>query len=475
MRLPSKLVAASAICAAAAALTAGPAAAAGSAPAITVSVHPAVGAGSYFTIVAAPGSLVRAGTLEIRNRRHKSVPVRLDPVGAVTATTLGSAYRVATDAPTAQARWIVLPRRLIVLGPGARAIVPVLVRTPTGIPGGDYLSGISVQALGHAGEARTRGNIAIASVQRYAIGLFEKIPGPRHPSIRIPSASVTREPAGLTFFVNADNRGNEILQGVHGRILVTRGRRTVAKAVVGPGTFVSGTSIAYPLMAPREQPREGAVYRVRAVMHYGPRVARLDTLVRFGHRAAQEQQAFGGPPADQGQGAGSATFARAAIAALAVVLLIVALVLLRRRRTPGERAARRALEQAVAEARLARKPLALVRIADSSGETSARKLAAAVRGHVRRGDRLYRFGPAELLLIAPNTLPDAARLVCSDFQLPLFKAAGPGRIDIRVVDAGRRTATDLIARLEQPAPKPLDEIELVADHARSDTRDHIRG
>jgi len=111
-------------------------------------------------------------------------------------------------------------------------------------------------------------------------------------------ARVTREPSGLTFYVQARNPGNAILQGVRGGILVTRGHRTVVRAAIGPGTFVSGTSIAYPLMAPREQPHEGAVYRVRAVMRYAHgKVARLDTQVRFGHVAAETQQDFGGPRA----------------------------------------------------------------------------------------------------------------------------------------------------------------------------------
>ena len=107
-----------------------------------------------------------------------------------------------------------------------------------------------------------------------------------------------------------------------------------------------------------------------------------------------------------------------------------------------------------------RKPLSLVRIADSSGETGARKLAAAIRGHVRRSDSLYRLGPAELVLVAPDTFADAARLVCSDFQLPLSKAAGPGVIDVRVLEAGRRSAEDLFKRLQEPAASPLDDYEL---------------
>ena len=118
---------------------------------MTVAVHPASGAASsYFTLSARGGRLVRAGTLELRNRRRRRVTVRLDPVGALTATTLGSAYRVPADAPSHQARWIELGTHSVVLGPHGKATIPVGVRPPAGSSPGDYLSGISVQAAGDA-------------------------------------------------------------------------------------------------------------------------------------------------------------------------------------------------------------------------------------------------------------------------------------------------------------------------------------
>jgi LPXTG-motif cell wall-anchored protein len=233
----------------------------------------------------------------------------------------------------------------------------------------------------------------------------------------------------------------------------------VARTKIGPGTFVTGTSIDYPLLVQREQPRENAVYRVRALMRYHGGIARFDSRVRFGHKAAQAQQDFGGRPLTDAQGTAPQWLLLAG--GLGALIGLVGLFLLaRRKRTPGPRVARRALARAVEEARRAQTPLALVRIADSSGETAARRLASAIRGRVRRSNSLYRFGGSELLLVAPNTLVDAARLMCSDLQLPLSKAAGPGRIDIRVVEAGRRSAEDLLKRLEEPAEAPLDELEL---------------
>jgi hypothetical protein len=453
MRTPSNLIASPVLVVIAAATAAAfaPNATAAPPPAITVAVHSASGVpSSYFVVSGRPGGPARAGTLEIDNRRNKRVVVRLDPVGALTASTLGSAYTTAGSAMSRQATWIGLPARRIVLGPHGHAQVPVAVSVPAGTAAGDYLSGISVQALGQQREARLRGNIAVSSVQRYAVGLLVNIPGPRHPLIRITSARIAREPAGLTFYLHAGNPGNAILQNVRGRVLITRGRRTVARAKLGPGTFVTGTSIDYPLLVPREQPREGASYRIRALMRYRGGIARFDNMVKFSHRAAQAQQDFGGRPLTDGSSGTPGWFVVVAIA-LAALATAFLLLFLRRRRTPGPVVARRALEAALAAAAAERHPLTLVRIVDIYDWTPARKLARVVRPRVRPTDGLYRLSKFELLVILPRTHADAARVLYTDLR------SDP--TEVRVLEANGLTGDILLRRLREPRRAP-DEIEL---------------
>jgi hypothetical protein len=459
MRLPSKLIAPPALVGTAAALAAAfaPCASAAAPPAMTVAVHPVSGAtGSYFTLTARPGHPSLAGTLEIRNRRSRRIVVRIDPVASLTASTLGSAYGTTAGENRGQAAWLRIPTRRLVLAPRQKASIPVAVNAPRDVRPGDYLSGISVQAAGPARERRLRGNIAISSVQRYAVGMLVDIPGPRRPLVRISSAKVTREPAGLTFYLHAANAGNAILQNVSGELLVTSGTRTVARAKIGPGTFVTGTSIDYPLLVAKEQPREGAVYRVRAVMRYRGGVARLDKRVSFGHKAAEQQQQFGGRPV--GDARSKTPLWLVLSGAIGTLVGLVALALFaRRKRTPGPRAAQRALEVASARAG-AHQPLSLVRIADSSGAASERKLARAVRLRLRATDRLYRIGKSELLVLMPVTHRDAARVVCADIPLALAKATAD-RVDIVVIEANGLRAEVLLDRLRQAQPEP-DEYEL---------------
>jgi hypothetical protein len=460
MRTPSKLIAS--LAPVACALVMAPAAAAAPPPAMTVAVHPASGeSSSYFTLFAQPGGFAQAGTLELRNRRKQAVTVRLDPVGAVTASTLGSAYRTSASAPTGQTRWIVLPRRRIVLGPLAKATVPVGVRLPEGSEPGDYLSGISVEALGQARERRMPGNVAISSVQRYAVGVFVKVPGPRSSLIRLTSARVDREPAGLTFYVNGRNEGNTVLQNVRGHLLITRGHRVVGRTAIGPGTFVSGTSIAYPLLTPREQPREGAVYRVRAVMRYSGKVARLDTKVRFGHASAKLQEDFGGPHVDEPAGDSSIVAILAAVAALLTALGCLLLALfLRRRHVPGQRVALRALDRALVASRAEGVPLSLMRVADLSEEPRPRTVVATVRARLRRDDRLYRLAKRELLVIAPDTCAETLKAIGMELKRDVTKAAGAGQVLITSTEAGDRSAEELLKRLRDFRAEHLDEIEM---------------
>src|SRR3954454_18453165 len=452
MRLPSNLIAPPALVVTAAALAAAlaPCSAAAAPPPITVAVHSASGAGtSYFTLTGAPGATARAGTLEIDNQRRKRVVVRLDPVAGLTASTLGSAYTTPEAAVSKQATWMQLPSRRFVLSRRGHAIVPVTVRVPGATSPGDYLSGVSVEALGQGRTTRMRGNIAVSSVQRYAVGLLVSVPGPRHSLIQITSARVAREPAGLTFYLHARNAGNAILKNVRGWVLITRGRRVVARTAIGPGTFVTATSIDYPVLVPREQPREGASYRVRALMRYRGGVARFDNKVSFGHKAAQAQQDFGGRPLSDG---------RSGIPIWLVVLsfgvaffagLLGLLLFLRRRRTSGPLVAVRALEAAIAEA--GDEPLSLVRIVDVYDWKPARKLTGAVRPRLRPADALYRLSKYELLVILPGTHADAAEILYADLR------STPA--DVRVREVNNLQAEILLKRLREPRGAP-DEIEV---------------
>ncbi|MFN2616082.1 MAG: hypothetical protein ABR581_03035 [Thermoleophilaceae bacterium] len=441
-RRPPKLIL-SAIAALVAVLAPAATASAAAPPPMTVALHqPSHAPLSYFQLRARPGRRLSAGTLEVRNASDRALHLALDPIDAVTTSTLGSAYDVRGLSIHGAARWIRLARRRVVLPPHGRASVAISLIPGRGARPGDYLGGIGVQALGRPQQTNLRANVAVSSTQRYAVGVEIRLPGPRHPLIAFTGAKVARDPAGVAFSLLARNRGNVILQNVHGSAVITRGRRVVARAQIGPGTFVTGTSISYPILARRERPRQGDTYRVRAVMHYRGGTARLDQLVRFGHSDAVRQEKFGGPKAPSGNGF---PLLLAAVAALLLALAMLAALLLRRRRQSPIKT----LEWALAGARESGNPLSLITVARKQDETATRPTASVLRSRLRRTDRLCSLNGHGHLVVAPDTDTQTADLLAADLRRLLAREQnGSNGVAIEVHSAvADNTAAELFDRI----------------------------
>src|SRR3954452_20909294 len=127
-RRPSKLIL-PAIAALVAAIAPATTATAAAPPPMTVELHqPSHAPLSYFQLHARPGRLVPAGTLELRNQRGRPIRVMLDPIDAVTASTLGSAYDVRGLSIHGPARWTRLASRSVLLPPHGKLNVAISVR-----------------------------------------------------------------------------------------------------------------------------------------------------------------------------------------------------------------------------------------------------------------------------------------------------------------------------------------------------------
>jgi len=419
------------------------------APSVLVALQQRSGSrASYFQLRGRPGDLVPAGDLILRNRSSRRIVVRIDPVDAVTATTLGSAYKVRGLAIHGPTRWTVLPRRRVVIAGHGTLAVPVAVRIPPQARAGDYLSGIGVQTTEKPRISKPRSNVAISSVQRYVIGVEVGLPGPRHPRIRFTGARASREPSGLVFLLRARNAGNVILQNVRGQALVTRSGRRVARAAIGPGTFVTGTTIDYPVPARSEQPSAGTTYRVTAVMRYRGGIARLDTLVRFGKHQAKVQEQFGGPAASghrRGNGVSLGTLIGAVAAALALGGIAAFLLLLarRRRRLLDPTAAVALLETQLTNAARQSEPLSVLAITGAAGDR--RSLVDTVRPRLRNADAVGQLDDDGLLVICPGTGRTAADGLAADVRDALARTPHLAPASLRV---GRATAEGQISALE---------------------------
>ncbi|HEY1457794.1 MAG TPA: hypothetical protein VGF15_04685, partial [Solirubrobacteraceae bacterium] len=276
------------------------AARAASPPGLLVTPRSAVGPGrDYFKLQVTSGQSARAGAIELRNPTANTLHVALAAVDGQTLDTLGSTYATAGSPAHGATRWLHLGTASVALVPGATALVPITVTVPAAAAPGDYLSGVSIEALNQRPQNVARGRVSIASVNRYAIGVEVSLPGPRRPAIEFTGAALERQPSGLAFLLAARNSGNVILQGVHGWVRITRAGHTVISRPIETGTFVTASRIAYPIPAFRQTPTEGTRYAISAWMSYRGGIARLNTDLSFGHRQAVVQQQYGGPPATQ--------------------------------------------------------------------------------------------------------------------------------------------------------------------------------
>jgi hypothetical protein len=286
----------------------------------------------YFKLRAQPGYAQQAGTIELRNMSATRLRVALSAVDGETLSTLGSGYAPPGSRAHASTLWLRLGRRLVGLSPGESVAVPISVRVPAAARPGDYLSGVSVEALNQRTRSVRRKGVSIASVDRYAIGVEVSLSGARHPLIRFTGARIERQPAGLTFELLAGNRGNAILQGVHGWVHITRAGHTIVSRPIEAGTFVTHTGIAYPVTAFGQHPSQGTRYAITAWMRYPGGIARLNTTVAFGHREAVIQHQYGGSPPIHG---GTAWWKIVGIVAVILYALFTTALLLRRRRLQG--------------------------------------------------------------------------------------------------------------------------------------------
>ncbi len=406
-------------------------------PAIVVKVHQASGLVSpYFRLTASPAHSVAAGSLQVVNPASRPVTVRLDPVNAITTNTLGSAYAQTGGAIHGPTTWLRLSRRVVVIPRHGSRSMSVSLDVPAASAPGDYLGGVAVEALGQTSTAKVSKGVAIGETDRYAIGVEVKLPGPRIPIVKFSGATVSREPSGLVFHVNARNTGNVILANVRGSVRVTTGSRVVSAATIQPGTFVSGTSISYPLPASHEEPTPGSSYRVQAVLDYAGGIARLDTRVVFSHAAAVKQQNYGGRKLPNS----TLRWRWLALLLLALAMVIGARHLLLRRRRPLKAAANCSL--ALLDRYLGpdgERPVSLVLIIANRRHNAT--IANAVRSRLRRGDRVCDLGRDGVLLICPTTARPVANALRDELEAHFARHPGLARVPFEIALATANKST----------------------------------
>jgi hypothetical protein len=419
-------------------------------PVVGLSIHQASGSPlRYFKLNARAGSVASAGSLTVTNPTGHAVKVRLDPVNGLTDSMLGADYALAGKAGSGATSWIDLGARRLSIPAHSSSSVAVALVVPGSAKPGDYLSGIAVQSEERAQVARAAHGMVIGETYRYVVGVEASVPGPRRAHIRFTGARVVRWPASVVFLISATNDGNVILENVYGNARITRGSRQVASMRIPPGTFVSHTSIQIPLSTPREHPKAGTVYRVRARLVYSGGVAYLDTYVTFGRHAAYVQSQYT-PRHVRGAGGGVSWAALGAGIAGLLAFAVLVLWWRRRRRQPlSPRATLALLRRRLADSGRHGVPLSLIYLDVVASRGVERRLVKVLRPALRGADVIGDLGNGRLLVILPETGDELARGLASELTAVLHRA-GLGHVvgptHVVTADAGL-DAEQLIAQV----------------------------
>ena len=253
--------------------------------------QPAIGSstaagGGYFLVSAAPGDVVDQA-VALRNDSDAPLDLRLAAVDATTANLGGTAFALEDGAPAKTATWLALERTAVTLPPKGSLTVSFTVTVPSDAGSGVHLAGISilapVAAKGADGNVAGHAGASVEVQSRRVIAVQVDLPGPAEPELVITSVAPIARSDGMYVEIGIENRGRGLTKA-EGEITFPEDGVEQSFAI---GTFVPGTSIAYPIKWTNEPVHGDRAGRVE--LRYGDRVAVWTGTFTVGERLLEEQ------------------------------------------------------------------------------------------------------------------------------------------------------------------------------------------
>ena len=326
------VLAAAAPPASAATPTATPAPKAATRPAFSLLAGDVMGA---LRLSGAPGRRL-TGSVLLRNLTGRAITVRLQRADIRNATNGNADY--VTTRVKGDGRWLRLAAARVRLAPHAIRRVTFDVVIPRRTAGGWHYSGIvAVNAAelvkAPAGKRGKRASVSFARVNRQAVPLTVRLPGPARRRLSLRSLAIGAQPAGAGLVLGLRPGGNHLIAGAPIRLRVSRHGKTVLRHSAKLGQLFPGSALSYRIPWPR-RPDTGRYRVVGTIRPIGARVIRIDQTVRFTKAGAAKVDALATPLAASADPSSSAplwmTLALGA-GALALVSMAVAVVRLKHR------------------------------------------------------------------------------------------------------------------------------------------------
>jgi hypothetical protein len=217
-----------------------------------VSATPAPGSSldatnGFYLLTVRPGASTQQ-TVRIANNNGHADTVRVDAVDGFTNQSTGSAFGNVGSPVGSTGRWVVVSTPLITMQSNTTRDVPFAVHVPDHTPAGQYLAGLSIAVPlttpptpGHAGPKKASFNMDLQYQRVIAIEVI--VPGPRAPKLVVTAADAKATASGIVLGVHMANQGNAFAHGT-GDIRIADTNTDYSFKI---DTFVSGTSIVYPM------------------------------------------------------------------------------------------------------------------------------------------------------------------------------------------------------------------------------------
>ena len=294
-----------------------------------------VGSAGALLVHGRPGR-VRRGAVRVRNVTGHRVTVRLQAADIQNASNGNADYVTTRLSQTGQ--WLDLAATTVHLAPRASQRVAFTVRIPAGTRGASHYAGIvavnAAELAAAAARKTAKGRtFSFRRINRQALPLTVRLPGPLTRNLALRSAKLTVAPAGAGLVLGLLPGGSQLIQRARIKLRVQRDARTIFTYDSTLGQLFPGAKLDYRIPW-KGRPTEGS-YRVLGVIHpHAAAAVNIDETIQFSPaKAAQLKDETTPTPPPPGMPIW-VWVALAAAAALLIALSLTVYKLTRRPATP---------------------------------------------------------------------------------------------------------------------------------------------
>ncbi len=225
----------------------------------------------YFLFSSKSGSSV-SGQVRLTNPTDDSITVSLSFVDSLTSDNGGSAFETDEVQSTGISRWMKIGEPIVTIAAHSDVLVDFLVTIPDDVMPGQYLAGLAASEVpadvspgSEDAEPKTAG-ATVTMRTRYVIGVEIDIPGDWVPSLLVDGVTLIDHPSGPIVGIEMTNDGDTFLRPTGSIEITGNNADPVISQSIELGTFVTGTSIVYPVAWQGEiQP---GTYQVKVNLDY---------------------------------------------------------------------------------------------------------------------------------------------------------------------------------------------------------------